>query len=69
MTPNMSKFVRKNKKHKIISGGHVTAEGKPIKSISESAGVEYSFTDNTSLVLWGEDARSYPEFKPVWDIQ
>lgn len=68
MTPNMAAFIKKNSTHKIISGGHVTAEGKPINKMSGSAGVEYSFTDGTTLTMWREDAQSAPEFSPVWDI-
>lgn len=68
MTPNMSKFIKKNKTHKIVSGGHVTSEGKPIKKVSESAGVNYVFTDDSTMTVWREDALSSPAFNPVWDL-
>jgi hypothetical protein len=68
MTPNMRAFIEKNSVHKIVSGGHVTDKGKPIKTMGDSAGVEYSFSDGEKLIMWKEDAKSAPDFSPIWDL-
>ena len=64
----MQRFIDKNAISKIVSGGHVTVDGKPITKMSEQAGTEYTFEDGTSLIMWREDAQSNPDFSPVWSL-
>ncbi len=69
MTPNMRNFIDKNAINKIIAGGHITANGTPIKNPSESVGVEYHFEDGSTLIVSKLDAQSAPEFSPTWKLE
>lgn len=71
MTENMRKFIRMNRTHKVIDGGHVTKEGQPVTNLSnlnDSIGVRYMFTNGEQALLTKMDVKSAPEYSPVWDI-
>ena len=68
-TEKMKEFIAKNKKHKIVLGERLTPEGKTIftkEDLERSDRVRYKFVDGSSFDLLYEDAKSAPNFKPIW---
>lgn len=69
MTPQMKVFIGINQTKKVVFGGRITENGKPVLTradIAESNSVLYRLDDGSKFILTFKDIQSAPDYLPEW---